>query len=198
MVAGYLPGNPRRIVSMAHAFVAWAVAFVLSAFLHVAVLGSAVRTTAEVVASTTSAAVQSAGAAVGGAAGATAGPAGLEQKATGLLEMLGYSPAEARTMVAGARDDVQQILRGQGPKAQQVQTSAQQVAMQARGALDTMLSWLAGYVWLWWATWTLAGVLAMAGAAAVVERTRRIPERERATGSDPLHVTTLRPTRTVS
>jgi hypothetical protein len=197
MVAGYLPGNPRRIVSMAHAFLAWAVAFVFAAFLHLGLLGGSARTTAEVATSTVSAAVQSAGAAVGGAAGAAGGPAGIEQKATGLLEELGYSSAEARSMVASARGDMQQILRGQGPKAEQVQTGAQQVATQARGALDTIISWSAGYVWLWWLTWTAACALAMAGAATVMARTRRIPERERAAGSEPLHVTTLRPARTV-
>ncbi len=196
MVAGYLPGNPRRIVSVAHGFVAWAVAFVLSALLHLTLLGGVARTTAEAVASTTSAAVQSAGAAVGGAAGAPGGTAGLEQKATSLLETLGYSPAEAQSMVASTRNDLQQILRGEGPKAQQVQAGAQQAATQVRGALDTMINWTAGYVWLWWATWTVAGALAMAGAALVVKRTRRIPEREHETGSEPLHVTTLRPART--
>lgn len=196
MLAGYLPGNPRRIVSVAHGFIAWAVAFVFSALLHLTLFGAAARTTVDVAASTTSAAVQSAGAAVAGAAGAAGGPATLEPKAMSLLEELGYSPAEARTMVASARNDIQEVLRGQGPKAQQVQTGAQQAAAQARGALDTMLGWTAGYVWLWWATWTAAAALAMAGAATMVGRTRRIPERERANGSEPMHVTTLRPART--
>jgi hypothetical protein len=44
-----------------------------------------------------------------------------------------------------------------------------------------MINWTAGYLWLWW----------------VVKRTRRVPERERAEGSEPLQVTTLRPARTV-
>ena len=192
-VAGYLPGNPRRLVAVAHGFLAWAVAFTLSALLHLAILGGVTRTAAQAVTATTSAAVQSAGAAVGGAAGS---PVGLDQKAIGVLETLGYPPAEAASMVASARSDVQQVLRGQGPKAQQVQTGAQQVVSQARGALDTMIRWMAGYLWLWWATWVVSGLLAMAGAAMVVERTRKIPARELASGSVPLHVTTLRPART--
>ena len=44
---------------------------------------------------------------------------------------------------------------------------------------------------------SLAG-LAMVGASLVVDRTRRIPERERASGSEPLQVTTLRPARTTT
>jgi len=195
MVAGYLPGNPRRLISVAHGFIAWSVALVFSALLHLSFLGGATRTAAQVLTTTTSAVVQSAGSAVGGAAG-NAGA--LDQKAVSLLETLGYSPAEAAAMVSSARGDLQQVLRGEGPKSQQLQSGAQQAATQARGALDTLLSWTAGYLWLWWATWLAAGLLAVAGATVVVARTRRIPERERANGTEPLQVTTLRPARTVS
>ena len=195
MVAGYLPGNPRRLISVAHGFMAWSVAFVLSALLHLSILSGATRTVTGVLTATTSAAVQSAGSAVGGAAG---GQVGLDQKAVGLLETLGYSPAEAASMVSSARGDLQQILRGEGPKARQVETGAQQAAAQVRGALDTMINWTAGYLWMWWATWVVAAGVAMAGASLVVNRTRRIPERERASGIEPLQITTLRPVRTVS
>lgn len=194
-VAGYLPGNPRRLISVAHGFLAWAVAFVLSALLQFSILSGATRTVTAALATTTGAAVQSAGAAVGGAA--SGGATGLQQKAVGLLEELGYSPAEAGSMVSSARSDLQQILRGEGPKAQQVQTGAQQAAAQARGALDTVLDWVAAYFWAWWGTWIVSAFLAMAGATVVVKRTRRIPERERANGSEPLQVTTLRPARTM-
>jgi hypothetical protein len=196
-IAGYLPGNPRRLISVVHGFMAWAVAFVLSAFIHLALISSVTRTAAEVLTGATTVAVQSAGAAVGGAAGAASSPAGLDQRAVSLLESLGYSPAEAKEMVSSGRGDLQQILRGRGPQAQQIQAGAQQAAAQVRGALDTTLDWAAGYMWLWWATWLVAGGLAMAGASMVVDRTRRIPERERATGSEPIHVTTLRPARTM-
>jgi hypothetical protein len=193
-VAGYLPGNPRRLISVAHGFLAWALAFVLSAVVSFSVISGVTRTATQMVATTTSAAVQSAGAAVGGAAGGTLG---LEQKALSLLETLGYSPAEAGAMVGSARADLQNILRGQGPQAQQIQTGAQQAAAQMRGALDTMLDWMAGMMWAWWATWMVAAGLSMVGAAMVVERTRRVPERERASGSEPLQITTLRPARTM-
>jgi large-conductance mechanosensitive channel len=194
MVAGYLPGNPRRFISVAHGFIAWAVAFVLSAFVNFSVVSGVTRTATQVLTATTSAAVQSAGAAVGGAAG---GALGFEQKARSLLETLGYSPSEASSMVDSARTDLQNVLRGQGPKAQQLQTGAQQAAVQVRGALDTVIDWMAGFMWAWWATWLVSAGLAMGGALLVLERTRRVPERERASGSEPLQVTTLRPARTM-
>jgi hypothetical protein len=194
VVAGYLPGNPRRLISVAHGFMAWAVAFVLSAFIHVSFVSSVTRTATQVLTATTSAAVQSAGAAVGGAAG---GALGLDLKARSLLETLGYSPTEATSMVESARGDLQNVLRGQGPQARQVQAGAQQAAAQMRGALDTIFDWIAGYMWAWWATWLVAAGLAMGGATLVLERTRRVPERERASGSEPLQVTTLRPARTM-
>ncbi|MFT3765498.1 MAG: hypothetical protein QM820_08295 [Minicystis sp.] len=195
MVAGYLPGNPRRVISVAHGFLAWSVAFVISAVVHASVLSGATRTAVQAVTATTSAAVQSAGSAVGGAAG---GQMALDQRAVSLLETLGYTPAESRSMVSSARGDLQQILRGQGPQAAQVQSGAQQAATQVRGALDTLINWSAGYMWMWFGTWLVAGVLAMIGAASVVNRTRRVPERERVSGAEPLHITTLRPARTVA
>jgi hypothetical protein len=194
MVAGYLPGNPRRVVTVAHGLIAWAVAFVFSALLHLSMISGATRLAAQALTATTSAAVQSAGAAVGGAA--SSAPGALDQKARGVLETLGYTPAEAAGMVESARHDLQQVLRGEGAPARNVQAGAQQVAATAKGALDTVLRWTAGYVWLWWATWLVAGGLAAAGAAAVVKRARQIPERERAGGSEPLQVTMLRPVRT--
>jgi hypothetical protein len=193
-VAGYLPGNPRRPIAMAHGFLAWAVACLLSAFMLVSLASGAVRGAAQTITATTSAAVQSAGSAVGGAAG---GSMGLSQKAVGLLEELGYPADEARDMVSSARGDVQQLLRGQGPQAARAQAGAQQAAAQARGALDTAIDWFAGWMWAWWGTWLVSAGLAMVGAALMAKRARRIPEREREIGSEPIHVTTLRPARTV-
>jgi hypothetical protein len=195
MVAGYLPGNPRRAVALLHGFLAWCVAFVVSVMIHGTVISGATRAVTQAVTATTSAAVQGAGAAVGGAAGA---PAALDQRAASLLQSLGYTPAEANSMVSSARDSLQQILRGQGPQAAQVQQGAQQAATQARGALDTLIHWAAAYTWLWWATWMVSGGLAAAGATTVLQRTRRVAERERESGAEALHVTTLRPARTVS
>jgi hypothetical protein len=193
MVAGYLPGNPRRLVTVTHGFLAWAVAFLVSAVLHGAMIEGVVRGTAATAAATATAAVQTAGSAVGGAAGS---PATLDQKATGLLEALGYPPAEAAGMVASARGNVQQILRGEGPASQQVKQGAAQAGERVRGALDTLLGYFALYAWLWWGTWVVACGLSMLGALMVVGRTRKVPELERARGSEPLHVATLRPVRT--
>jgi hypothetical protein len=193
-VAGYLPGNPRRVISVAHGLLAWGLAFVVSGWFTLAMVRGTLRTATEVLTTTTSAVVQSAGSAVGGAAGATAS---LDQKALSVLESLGYTRSEATGMVSNARDGLQQILRGQGPEAQQIQTGAAKAATQARGALDTMIGWTAGYVWLWWATWMLAGLAAMGGAAMVLDRTRRVAERERVSGSEPLQIPTFRPARTM-
>jgi hypothetical protein len=195
MVAGYLPGNPRRAVATLHAFLAWCAAFLVSIFIHGAILSGATRTVAQAVTATTSAAVQGAGSAVGGAAGS---PAALDQRAQSLLQELGYTPAESAAMVSSARGSVQNILRGQGPETTQVQQGAQQAAVQARGALETLINWAAGYTWLWFATWLISAALAVAGATSVLKRTRRVAEREREIGIGPLHVTTLRPARTVS
>jgi MFS family permease len=204
MVAGYLPGNPRRSIAVLHGFLAWTVAFALSAFIHGSIIAGAARTVTNAAVTTASAAVQTAGAAVGGAAGAAgaaaSGPMTLQQKAVNVLESLGYPPAQAASMVANAQREVQGMLRGT-PSAPvtQAQAGAQQAVTQAttqaKGALDNMLSLAAVYAWLWWGTWLVAGGLAMAGAAAVVKRTKRVPERERAFGAEPLHITTLRPAR---
>jgi hypothetical protein len=183
-VAGYLPGNPRRLITVAHGFLAWALAFVVSAAIQWSVVGGAMRLATETVASTASAAVQSAGAAVGGAA---AGQPRIENKAVTLLETLGYPPDEARTMVADAQKSVQQILRGEKGKAEAAQAGAQ-----VRGALDTIVNAAAVYMWLWFATWAVAAGLAALGALMVLPRVRRVPEREIEGGREPLHVMTVR------
>jgi ABC-type transport system involved in multi-copper enzyme maturation permease subunit len=203
MVAGYLPGNPRRAITLLHGFLAWGVAFVVSLFIHASIVSGAASSLTSAVASTAGTAVQTAGAAVGNVAGGAAGGTGaVDQKAMTLLESIGYSPQEATSMVSSARQSLQDLLRGQGPAAQQAQTQAQQTAAQvttqARGALDTLRGWTAAYLWLYWATWAAAGGLAVLGAQSVLGRTRRVPERERASGSEPIHVTTLRPARTIS
>jgi len=171
-VAGYLPGNPRRLITVTHGFLAWALAFLLAVVAQTAIVGGAVRMVTTVVASTTSAAVQSAGAAVGGVAGA---PVQLDQRAVSLLESLGYSRPEAAQMVMSARRDLQDVLRGRTGQEQ-----AQRAGEQVRGGLDTLFSWSALYLWLWFATWVATGALSVFGASLVVEKVRRVPERERA------------------
>ncbi len=180
IVAGYLPGNPRRLITIAHGFLAWALAFLVAVSAQTALAGGAVRTLSTAVVSTTSAAVQGAGAAVGGAAGA---PVPIDQRLAGLLESIGYSRAESTQMVGSARSDLQDVLRGRTGQAQ-----AQRVGEQARGGLDTLLGWTAAYLWVWFATWVIAGALSVLGASMIVERVRRVPERERGLVPEHRHV----------
>jgi hypothetical protein len=172
VVAGYLPGNPRRVITIAHGFLAWALAFLVAVTAQTALAGGVVRTLSGAVVSTTSAAVQGAGSAVGGAAGA---PIPIDQRLVGLLESIGYSRAESTQMVGSARADLQDVLRGRTGQAQ-----AQRAGEQVRGGIDTLFSWTAVYLWLWFATWVLTGALSVLGASMIVERVRRVPERERA------------------
>lgn len=185
-VAGYLPGNPRRIITIAHGFLAWALAFLVSTAIQIAIVGGITRTATSAVASTAGAAVQASGAAVGAAAG---GQTPIDQRAVSVLQSLGYSATEARQMVESARTDAQRVIRGNAPEAR---AQAAETQEQVRGALDKVISSLAVYTWLWWGTWMLAGVLAMAGAGVILPRVRKVPERELLAGREPLHVATLR------
>lgn len=169
-VAGYLPGNPRRLITVTHGFLAWALAFIVAVAAQTAIAGGVVRTLSSAVVSTTSAAVQGAGSAVGGAAGA---PIPIDQRLVGLLESIGYSRAESSQMVGSARADLQDVLRGRTGQVQ-----AQRAGEQVRGGLDTLFTWAALYMWIWFLTWVLAGALSVLGAAMVVNRVRRVPERE--------------------
>jgi hypothetical protein len=169
-VAGYLPGNPRRIIAVAHGFLAWCVMFLVVFSIQVGVLGGIARTATTALASTAATAVETTGAAVGGAA---ASPIGLDQRAYDFLVSMGYTPDEARRMIDDARQDLRRFLRGPAP------TTPGAVAAQARGALDTAFKGLATYTWLWFATWVLSAGLAAAGASAMVPRVRKVPVKER-------------------
>ncbi len=169
-VAGYLPGNPRRLITITHGFLAWALAFLVAVAAQTAIVGGAVGAVTNALVSTTSAAVQSAGSAVGGAAGA---PVPIDQRLMGVLESIGYSRAEATQMVGSARADLQDLLRGRTGQAQ-----AQRAGEQVRGGLDTLFSWAALYMWVWFATWVVTGALSILGASMIVNRVRRVPERE--------------------
>jgi hypothetical protein len=180
-VAGYLPGNPRRIIAVAHGFLAWCVVFLVVASLQMGVLGGVLRTTTNALVTTATTAVQTTGAVAGGVAG---GQLNLDQKAYTFLLSLGYTPDEARRMVSDARRDLLVTLRGPGA------TSPEAIATQARGAFDTAFAGLATYTWLWFATWALSAGLAAAGASAMVPRVRKVPlkelEREELFGGRPM------------
>ena len=164
-----MPGNPRRsiTITVAHGFLARALAFlVAAAAAQTALAGGAVRPLSSAVVTTTSAAVQGAGSAVGV-------PVPIDPRLAGLLESIGYSRAESTQRVGGASGDLQDVLRG---RAGQVQ--AQRAGEQVRGGLDTLFTWASLHLWIWFATWVLTGALSMLGAAMVVNRVRRVPERE--------------------
>ena len=180
LVAGYLPGNPRRIITVTHAFLAWALAFIVAFAAQTTMIKGVVSTTTDAIVSTASAAVQGAGSAVGGAAGA---PVPVDIRMITTLESLGYSRAEATQMVNSARADLQQVLRGNAG-----QDQAQRAGAQVRGGLDTLFGWAAAYLWLWFGTWVATGALSILGAAMIVNRVRRVPERERAIVLDRRHV----------
>lgn len=180
MVAGYLPGNPRRLITVTHALLSCALAFLVAVAAQTGIVSGVARTATDAVVSTTSAAVQGAGSAVGAAAGA---PVPIDVRAVTLLESLGYSRAEAAQMVTSARADLQRVLRGDAGQAQ-----AQRAGEQVRGGLDTLFTWTALYLWLWFATWVLTCALSILGASMIVSRVRRVPERERALVLDRRHI----------
>lgn len=167
MVAGYLPGNPRRAVTTTHGFLSWCVAFLAAAVFQIALIGGLTRTTTDAVLTTSSAAMQTAGTAAAGGGAAT-----LSQRATNLLESLGYTPVEANRMVKGAQADIQRSLHGGG-------TAGPAAATQARNIGKSVLNGLALYTWLWWGTWFVSAFLSILGAAVVLPRVRLVPEHER-------------------
>lgn len=164
MVAGYLPGNPRRVIASAHGFLSWGVAFLVAVSFQLALVQFMARTTTNAVVQTTSAAVQGAGAVAGGAAP-------LSQRAQTVLQSLGFSPAESSAMVNKAQTNVQQqVRRG---------NAAEVAAAQAKETTGSILGGTAAAVWLWFGTWFIAGLLSMLGAANTLGRVRRVPTRER-------------------
>jgi hypothetical protein len=165
MVAGYLPGNARRSVTIAHGFLSWCVAFLVAAFFQIAMVGAITRTTTNALITTTGAAMQTAGGAVGG-------QATLSQKATNVLQSLGYPPAEASRMVKNTQADIQRSLHGGA-------ATGATAATQARSVGNTILDALALYTWLWWGTWFVSAFLSILGAAIMVGRVRHVPEHER-------------------
>jgi hypothetical protein len=163
VIAGYLPGNPRRLITCAHGFLAWCTAFLVASLIQLAVIGGFARVTTDALVSTASAAVQTTGQAI------TGGPTNLEQRAQALLTMLGYTQPEVRAMVDAAKADLQSAVRGRGPLPD---------GARARGALDTFFAAAAVYTWLGFATWIIAAGMSVIGALAVLKRVRLVPQRE--------------------
>lgn len=180
-VAGYLPGNPRRLITVLHGFLAWCTAFLLASMVQLAALGGLARTATSAVVTTATTAVQTTGAAVGGA---VSGQRGIDQKAVDVLVSLGYSADEASRLVNSAQSDLQHALRGAQPE-----QGAAQAAAKARGALDTLFSAAATLTWLNFFTWLLSAAMSVLGASWVLKKVRLVPQRELTTRAD----TELRP-----
>lgn len=159
-VAGYLPGNPRRLISATHGFLSWGVAFLVAVMFQLSFVQFMARTTTGAIVQTTGAAVQAAGR-----------PVNLSLRAQSFLEALGYTRAQAAAMIGETRANLQRGI--------QSGTTATAAASQARDMAQTAINSGALYVWLWFGTWFVAGALSMLGASAVVARVRQVPRRER-------------------
>lgn len=189
LVAAYLAGNPRRIVGAAHGFLAWCVAFLVASFLGWAAFGNTVALVTHTATTAASAAVETTGAAVGGAVGGAAGSTtSLMQRAEDVLVSLGYTRAEAATMVHDAQIDIQNTLRGPA-----IENKATGVATRARNVTNTVIDWGAGLGWSWWGTWFASLMLAIAGgllpAGRLRKRESRLASGEARTGERPIEPT---------
>lgn len=182
-VAGALPGNPRRRIGMAHGFVSWGLALILSFLFGVFVLGGTLRTAATAGVTTASAAVEATGAAAGAAAGATTP---LSRRAEQTLMSLGYTRDQARRMVTEAQGKGAQITKG---------TSGTSVGAGIKSGLSavgrTVIDYAIALGWTWFGTWFVSLFLALAGGAAGATRLtragapgerREVIERERPMG----------------
>jgi hypothetical protein len=165
-VAGYVPGNPRRVLAGLHGVLSWALAFVVVSWVQYSCLTAFTSLATDAVVSTTGAIAQGAGSAIGGAAAA---PGPLDVRAVSVLVSFGYPPVQAQAMVQGYRAELQRLVRGPriGPPG----------AM--RNALDTIKLWAAGLTWAWFGTWLGALVLALLGSALGARRLefRPVPAR---------------------
>ena len=167
LVAGYLPGNPRRLITVTHGLLSWCAAFLLAMGVQFAILGGVARTATQAAISTTTAAVQTTGQALGGVAG---GDAQLQQQAVQMLTALGYSQAEAQRRVAQA----QGAVRGGLTEQQEAQA-----AQQARQAANSFFNGAALFTWITFGTWAIAALMSALGSSLVIRRVRLVAHRER-------------------
>ena len=161
-VAGFLPGNPRRIIGAMHGFIAWGVALIVASVLQFATLGAMFVTATGATVQTLNSAVQTVGTAAGGAAGANAP---LDTRAEQTLVSLGYTPEQARRMVADAQGGAQRVLQGQSSA-----NAGQTVGGAATSLGKTMIDGGTAVAWTWFGTWALALLLAVGGGAAGASR----------------------------
>jgi hypothetical protein len=152
--AGWLTGSGVKRIGAMHGFLSWSLAFLVSLAFAMALFFGLLRFAGNTVVST-------AGAAATGAAAAPAGS--VMTKAVQTLEGLGYSPAEANRMVSDAQRQIQRSLRGN-----------KVTPAQAEATLDDIFNYVGGAIWIFWATWLVAMLLALlCGAIASTWALRR-------------------------
>jgi hypothetical protein len=163
--AGYLPGNKNRFLAASHAILGWALAFVLTSAMGWGTIRSIAASATQASMTMASATVQAAGSTVGGVAG---GPMMLDRTATNLLESLGYSPTQARSMVTDLKADVQKAI----------QSKTKPAVPSVQSVFGPVINWSAGLTWSWFGTWFVAGILsAMGGIAAAKQLNPRMAGR---------------------
>lgn len=168
LVAGYLPGNPRRLITVTHGLLSWCAAFLVAFTMQFAVIGGVARTAAFAAVNTTAAALQATGEA---ASGAVQSPESLRTQAVEMFMAMGYSRPEAERMVGQAIG----AARGGLTEQQQAQAEAQ-----ARQAVDRFFNGAALFTWITFATWALAAGMSALGALSVLPRVRLVARKERA------------------
>jgi hypothetical protein len=165
-VAGALPGNPRKRIGMAHGFVSWGLALILSFVFGVFVLGGTLRTATTAGVTTASAAVEATGAAAGGAVGANSP---LSRRARQTLVSLGYTREQARRIVTEAKGKGAAITQG---------TTGTGVGAGIESGLSavgrTVIDFVIALGWTWFGTWFVSLWLALAGGAAGATRLTRV------------------------
>ncbi|HEY6459064.1 MAG TPA: hypothetical protein VIY73_02905 [Polyangiaceae bacterium] len=134
LVAGYLPGNARPAIAMAHGFLGWALALIISFAFELALARGILATTADAIADDV--ALQE-----------TAGPG------AGTLGPNGGTTRQLRPLERGPYAGPGEVT--QGPPATRAA-----VAETGRAALDYVV---AGS-WSWFGTWLIAGILSVVGA----------------------------------
>lgn len=168
LVAGYLPGNPRRLITVTHGLLSWCAAFLITFAVQLAVLSGVARTATYAAVSTTAAALQATGEAVGGAA---QGQEDLRTQAVEMFMAMGYSQPEAERMVTQALG----MVPGGLTERQQAEAKAQ-----ATQAVDRFFNGAALFTWITFGTWAVAAFMSALGALSVIRRVRLVAQKERA------------------
>jgi hypothetical protein len=160
--AGYLPGNARKTIGVAHGFLAWGMALLLSFAFQVFVLRDLVATAA-------TALLESAGSLM-----PTSGEvdSSKERHAEDLLMAQGYSREQTQRMLqdeSGAQGIPRDDTGSPGPSGRIPSSPRTDASRAGHLALDA----LAGAGWSWFGTWAVACVLALAGGAMGARRIGR-------------------------